>query len=241
MNSIKENQCDRKIETLIPWFVMGQLQGDELKVVEDHISSCKSCAAQVDAERVLAALVQENHKTGNFEVPSNWDMFQSKIISSDMDQSDSIGIEESDDIIPLPSNVVRFPLVSRFKEKLAQPKTLGFIAMAQAAALVAIIAVPNSDPISRIGNSNEYVQTYDTLSSGETPAEQNANAIVQFDPTMSLAEFSKLLSSHDVILVSGPTSTDAYLVQIKESDKEAVLAILRKQDQVLLAESFSAE
>jgi len=241
MRNKNENSCDELIETLIPWFVMNQLQGDDLKAVEDHISSCNSCAAQVESERKLAALVQENHEIENHEIPSDWDNFQDKILSSNLSQSDSIGAEESDGIIFPSSNVIRFPLINRFKEKLVQPKTLGFIAVAQAAALVAVISLPNTNTINRIGSTDEYVQTYDTLSSAGTLTSENANAIIQFDPAMSLDKFGKFLLSNDIILVSGPTSTDVYLVQIKEDDREAVLETLRSQEYVMLVESFSAE
>lgn len=229
-NSI-ENICDTHIETLIPWFITNQLRGEELAAVEQHIGSCEDCANIVQEERKIAALVQDKQV---HVIPSKWSEFQ-QLISSDLDRNDSIELEESNDITPPPSNVIRFPLFNKAKTAISKPKTLGFIAVAQAAALVAVITGPN---INTIGTVNEDNQIYGTLSSGEAPINQDANTLMQFDPSLTLKEFNTLLKSNDIEIISGPTPTNAYVVKISQ---DVTLESLRSHENILLAEPISAE
>src|SRR5690348_15411204 len=42
-------------EELIPWYLTGQLDGDDLALVENHLSSCAHCRRQLAAERRMIA------------------------------------------------------------------------------------------------------------------------------------------------------------------------------------------
>ncbi len=233
MTQSSNNLCDTHIEALIPWFVTNQLDAAEQATVQHHIEVCLDCAKIVDEERKIAALILENEAD---EIPSNWKAFQQQLISSDLDHSDSTEPEESDDIIPPPSNIIRFPLFNKAKTAISKPKTLGFIAVAQAAALAAIIAVPNSNNFNNI--ANEGNQIYDTLSSTELAPQQGVNIIMQFDPSLTVEEFNTLLTSNTIQIVSGPTSANAYVVKIPD---DMTVETLRSKEQILLAEPISAE
>lgn len=233
MTKSAKNLCDAHIEMLIPWFVTNQLQGDELNTIQQHIDSCADCAKLVEEERKIATLVQEKETD---EIPSNWEAFQQKMVSSDLNHSDSMELEESNDIIPPPSNVIRFPLFNKAKTAISQPKTLGFIAVAQAAALVAVISAPNADNFSNIANEDN--QIYGTLSSSEPASGQSANAIMQFDQTLTLEKFNALLASNNIQIVSGPTSSNAYAVKVPDN---VTLETLRSNKNILIAEPISAE
>ena len=233
MTKSAQNLCDTHIEMLIPWFVTNQLCEEEFATVQHHIDGCDDCAKLVEEERKIASLVQESDVN---DIPSNWATFQQRLMSSDLDHSDSIGLEESDDIIPPPSNIIRFPLFNKAKTVISQPKTLGFIAAAQAAALIALISAPNIDTFSNIGDEDN--QIYGTLSSAETAYGKGANTIMQFEPSLTLEEFNTLLISNNIEIVSGPTATDAYMVKISN---DVTLESLRSNKNILLAEPISAE
>lgn len=233
MTKNEQNLCDTHIETLIPWFVTNQLQGDELIAVQQHIESCSNCAKIVEQERKISALVQGSEVA---EIPSKWSEFQQKLMRSDLDLNDPIELEESNDITPPPSNVIRFPLFNKAKTAISKPKTLGFIAVAQAAALVAVVSAPNINTINNI--ENEDNQIYGTLSSGKASPSQGAISIMQFDPNITLEEFNTLLTSNNIEIVSGPTPTNAYMVKISS---DVTLETLRSNKNILLVESISAE
>jgi hypothetical protein len=46
-------------EELLPWYATGQLEGDDLAVVEDHLSSCAHCRRQLAFERRIADQVAQ--------------------------------------------------------------------------------------------------------------------------------------------------------------------------------------
>ncbi len=233
MTQSMKNLCDTQIEALIPWFVTNQLSEKETATVQQHIDNCADCAKLVEEESKIAALIQDSEVN---EIPSNWEAFQKGLTSFDLDHSDSIELEESDDITPPPSNVIRFPLFNKAKTAITKPKTLGFIAVAQAAALVALISTPNVDTITNIGEEDN--QIYGTLSSGEATVEKGANTIMQFNPSLTLEEFNALLARNNIQIVSGPTSTNAYMVKISN---DVTLDNLRSDENILLAEPISAE
>ncbi len=232
--------CSEHIETLLPWFVNGQLDNDDKTLVSKHIESCMACSKLFAEERTLAATLQDTREHNlDYVIPSNWNAFQENLLSSNLDKSDSLEYQESDDISCPSSNIIRFPFFNRVKEKLSDPKTLGFIAMAQAAALVAVISIPNL----KVAH-DDTLQTdaeYNTLSSGDVGINQDANAIIKFQSDMTIDTLNNILKTHNSQLVMGPTSTDAYLIKIPESDKDSVLQILRSNQYIIVAEPISAE
>jgi anti-sigma factor RsiW len=44
-----------ELQQLLPWYVNGTLEGEELHHVEAHLASCAMCATEVQAERALRA------------------------------------------------------------------------------------------------------------------------------------------------------------------------------------------
>lgn len=244
-NEVKKT-CDTRVETLIPWFISGQLECEELAMVEDHVANCRSCAEMVKIERKLASAIGENPMEVHM-IPSDWASFHRKIRESDLDRSVRTQQEEINNNSSPSSNVIRFPLINQFKKKIAQPRTLGAIAIAQAAALVAMISIPNIGvtPVQNsdlgVGETSEVDQTYGVLSSGEQISSSEANILMQFKPEMTLQEFNDIFQNQSITLISGPTSSNAYLVNIAEDDKNAQLLALRSNANVTLAEPISAE
>lgn len=249
MTNMQENLCDSKVELLIPWYVAGQLDGDDIALVETHISECASCNALVGEERKLMAAVKSNNDD-IYQIPTNWENFKQQLAISDSHHNDAAEHEESETISPPLSNVIRFPLIQKAKKSITNPKTLGFIAMAQAAALVAVISVPNAPSIAPsdniadtsaiIANTTEDNQDYGLLSSAKAD-KSKANVIMQLNPDMTIGALNTLLSAHNAQLVSGPNSANAYMVKITAGDFDATLSKLRGHKDVTLAEAINAE
>jgi hypothetical protein len=80
---------------------------------------------------------------------------------------------------------------------------------------------------------------YQTL--GAPPASTMANIVVIFRPQTTEKDFRAILRSNEARLVDGPTVADAYLVHVSAADRAQVLASLRRQPQVVLAEPLDGE
>ena len=228
-----ENCCDTYIESMIPWYVTHQLCEEDRVKVELHIDDCDDCAKIVREETNIAALIQ-GHRSS--DIPSNWKIFQRQLTNSDAVHADSLKLDEHNDIAQFPGNIIHLPVINRMKTAISNPKTLRYIIAAQAAALIAIITIPNQ--VSFADANSEDNQIYDTLSSGEAVSDKDANTIVQFDPNLSLRDFNNLLNSHKIQIISGPTPTNAYIVKIPNDIK---LESLRNDKNILIAEPISAE
>jgi anti-sigma-K factor RskA len=76
---------------------------------------------------------------------------------------------------------------------------------------------------------------------GSAPPPQTANMIVMFGADTSELQMTKLLRANGMTLVGGPTSTAAYLVRVPASSRSAVLARLRSDRHVILAQPIDGE
>lgn len=238
MENNNPTTCDEHVTKLIPWFVTNQLDNEDLHLVSQHLETCNDCNEVVDEERALAAAVRHNCSTKTtVEIPSKWDEFRANILNSDTNNIEVSEHQESDGIInPTPSNVIRFPVLHRAAQKLKQPKTLGYIAMAQAAALVAVISIPNTTSGPTAENSAEY----NTLSSGEVNISQQANAIIQVKPGTAIETLEPIFAENNVKIISS-TSTSAYLVNISSDNVQDTVVALRQNDKITLAEPIGTE
>lgn len=63
MNSKRKQSTHEAFEMLLPWYVNGTLEGDELTQLEKHLPNCEHC-------RDSAALLREMQGTANTEIPT---------------------------------------------------------------------------------------------------------------------------------------------------------------------------
>jgi hypothetical protein len=71
---------------------------------------------------------------------------------------------------------------------------------------------------------------------GSAPAPQSANAIAMFRGDTTESEIRTLLRANGASLAGGPTPTDAYLLHVPAASRAAVLAKLRRDGHVILAQ-----
>lgn len=75
---------------------------------------------------------------------------------------------------------------------------------------------------------------------GSAPAPRAENMMVIFRPDTSERALRETLRSIDARIVDGPTTADAYMLQVPEARRTAALAALRARADVVLAEPVSA-
>ena len=75
---------------------------------------------------------------------------------------------------------------------------------------------------------------------GSAPAPQSANVIAMFRAETTEAQMRELLQSNRASLVDGPTAGGAYLLRVPASSRATVLARLRGDRQVLMAQPIDS-
>jgi hypothetical protein len=71
---------------------------------------------------------------------------------------------------------------------------------------------------------------------GSKVADTDANVVVIFRPEISERDMRQILKSSGARLVGGPTVSDAYLLRVAPVTRTAVVARLRQESEVVLAE-----
>jgi hypothetical protein len=124
---------------------------------------------------------------------------------------------------PVPARPGIFQTLDEIWRALTRPAVAGFVA-AQAVFLLlgASLVLSMTKP------------DYRALGASTAPAA--ANAIVMFQPSASEQQVRTALRAAHATLVGGPTPTDAYLLHIESSDREAAIGRLQADGSVALAQ-----
>jgi hypothetical protein len=116
------------------------------------------------------------------------------------------------------------------EQALAWPGKFGWLLAGQAvlAASFAFILLPNGDPA-----------LYRTL--GGVAVQGGGNVIVIFRPDAREQELRLMLNDNDARFVDGPTSAGAYVLRVPPARRNSILAVLRSQPDVVLAQPVDAD
>lgn len=104
---------------------------------------------------------------------------------------------------------------------------------AQAASLAILV------PLATFGLMRPPPALYRTL--GSPPSAAAGNVIVVFRPESSEATLRAILVQNQARIVDGPTSTDAYVLHVAAEQRQAVLARLKSDRNVVLAEPIDGD
>ena len=202
--TLSRAQPHHDAEELIPWYLTGQLDDEDLAMVEHHLSSCAHCRRQLAAER---RMIDEFAQLSP-QIDSGWARLRQRID------------------VPQPRERLWDKLrgqAAELWESLSRP-AIATLAVAQLAFVVAAGAILLS-----LGQPD-----YRTL--GSAPAPSSANVIAMFRAETTEAQLRDLLQSNGASLVDGPTAGGAYLLRVQASSRPQVLARLRGDRHVLMAQ-----
>jgi len=202
--TLSRAQPHHDAEELIPWYLTGQLDDEDLAMVEHHLSSCAHCRRQLAAER---RMIDEFAQLSP-QIDSGWARLRQRID------------------VPQPRERLWDKLrgqAAELWESLSRP-AIATLAVAQLAFVVAAgaILLSLSQP------------DYRTL--GSAPAPASANVIAMFRAETTEAQLRDLLQSNGASLVDGPTAGGAYLLRVQASSRPQVVARLRGDRHVLMAQ-----
>jgi anti-sigma factor RsiW len=202
--TLSRAQPHHDAEELIPWYLTGQLDDEDLAMVEHHLSSCAHCRRQLAAER---RMIDEFAQLSP-QIDSGWARLRQRID------------------VPQPRERLWDKLrgqAAGLWESLSRP-AIATLAVAQLAFVVAAGAILLS-----LGQPD-----YRTL--GSAPAPSSANVIAMFRAETTEAQLRDLLQSNGASLVDGPTAGGAYLLRVQASSRPQVVARLRGDRHVLMAQ-----
>ena len=196
-------------EELLPWYATGKLAGDDLALVEGHLSSWAHCRRQLAFERRRI----EEFTGLTPEVDSGWARLKQRLEPS-----------------------VQVPRRPGWRSRIGREVSAiwqGFNRPAVAALAFAQFAFVLVGGAMLLSLSRP---SYQALNS--SPPSQSANAIAMFRPDTRESELRGLLQQNGASLVGGPTSAGAYLLRVPAQSRPAVLAGLRGDRHVLMAEAI---
>ena len=196
----------KEAEELLPWYATGQLEPEEVALVDDHLASCAHCRRQLAGERRMV----EEFAALSPEIDAGWERLRQRIQPRSPVRRRGWREKGAADVAAL-------------WQGFARPQVAAF-----AFAQLAFVVVAGSVLLSLSRPS------YHAL--GSAPAPQSANLIAMFRGDTTESQMRTLLRANGATLTGGPTPTDAYLLRVPARSRAAVLAKLRSDDHVVLAQ-----
>ena len=200
-------------EELLPWYATGQLEGDELALVERHLSGCAYCRRQLAFERRMV----DEFAAMTPEVDSGWARLKQRLEAP----------------VPQETQVVVVPR-ERWRDKVANDSAVLWQTFSRPA--IATLAAAQVAFVGIAGTLLYSLSQPSYQALGSAPPPQTANVIAMFSPDTTESQISQLLRSNGAALVGGPTPTDAYLLRVPAVSRQSALTRLRADRHVLLAQ-----
>ena len=203
--------------TLLPWYVTGKLDAQDLARVEAHLRTCLACQAELTAEQSLQAELA--------------DIATDPVTAADTDR-DWAALSRRMAVRPRRPRVASW-LATAANQWNGSAPWLRWAVAAQFGLLVLFgaFALPRLIPAQAPAN-------YHTL--GAAPAVATANVIVMFRPDTTEQTLRQTLKTYDARLVDGPTAANAYMLRVPADQRTAVIAKLRGQSSITLAQPVDA-
>jgi anti-sigma factor RsiW len=199
------------VDTLLPWYVNGALEGDEREVVRAHLEICASCREEAAWLRELhAACTAVDSARG----PSN--------PLRNLRRHLEAGPASRSPQTPPRGAWRRVDAWARWG-----------VAGSLVSAAIVIAAAVMHDSV--------QPALYRTLGAAGTSAYASGSVIVQFDPSTPEREFRRILRAADARVVNGPTQANAYILDIPAGKRGNAISELRKEHAVMLAEPLAPE
>jgi anti-sigma factor RsiW len=202
-----------RIQALLPWFVTGRLEPNDLTEVETHLTQCAACRREAEVERRLRDEVVAMPS----ELADGWAKVGALL-----------------DKRRRPSGWSR--RWGRFVElaRGSRPAARGWMGWAMAAQAVALVALaslalgPAAPPAA-----------YRAL--GSEPVSRTGNVILIFKPQAREAAIRAAIRAGQGRLVDGPTAADGYVLSVPAGQRTKVLSALRRDPNVVLAEPIDSD
>lgn len=208
---ISNEQEHQELQALLPWHVAGTLSGPEQALVRRHLEQCAACRLDADLQRRL--------------------MQAEPAPPAGLDPERALGrLMARVDALPgaAPGRPAAASPLARLRAAFGGGDWRNWALAAQCFVIAGLVlAWTQSAP----------EPAYRALGSGDAAAPE---LIVVFKPDARLADVQQLLGQRGGRIVDGPTVTGAYLLDVDKAQAGALLAALRANPSVQLAEPLDA-
>jgi anti-sigma-K factor RskA len=194
------------VDALLPWYVNGTLRGEELGRVERHIAACEQCRREVHWLRDVFAACAA--------------------IAPIPDAPASAGaadIPRSDGRIP--------PRTWRTRVSAGWQSTQPWMRMLMAAQLAGLVILGTI-----LAVEPRHESSFQTLGASTRQAPARDAIAVVFDPAITEAELRRVITGAGARIVDGPTTTQAFVLEVPAAQSGAAVQKLRAERLVRLAE-----
>lgn len=200
----------------LPWLANGSLQGAELARVQEHLQTCAACRADLSLLHTLRG-------AGESAAPAcDVDAALARLLPQ---------LEAAAPVQPAPALAVRPGWRARLAANDRSWLRAGVLLQC---AVIAVLAVQLLRPAA---GPDAQTAGYRALAAGEGA---RASMVVAFKPDTLEHELRRIVIASGARVIGGPTATGAWLLETAEPPA-AVVARLRAEPAVLLAEPLSAE
>jgi len=209
-----DDSAHREVDEMLPWFVNGTLEAGELAAVEQHVRECARCQREIDMLQQLHAVCAFD-ETAPDATPS-YRRLHERIAGRRRLGS------------------LRDRVRELFRPWQRAPAWARWTIAAQFAG-IAMLAVKVAMPIS------ESAGVYQTLGAPAAHAAHGGTVAVVFVPEATESEFRRIVQSAGARVVDGPTASNAYVLDVPAGQRDAILAALRAEPAVVLAQPLTAQ
>jgi len=202
----------RNADALLPWFVNETLSDDERASVDRHLRDCARCRREVEALRQLQAFCRS--------APARIDA--------------TPGPRNVNDRVSAASRrgFIRPWLQPLLEHWRRAPQWTRWVIATEFAGVVVLAAFAGA-------HDDESTAPYRTLGALSRTSPSATIAVV-FMPDITESEMRRIVQAVGARIVDGPTSTDAYVLQVPTTHPTDALMALRSEPAVMFAEPLSA-
>lgn len=197
---------------LLPWFVIGALDENETRVVEEHLRACAACRSELEWERQLRAA--NNAPLSGRDVDRAFAALRAR----------------------LPAPVRRVTPGERLRRWFERKRPRPWLGWALAAQAAAIIGLGTALVAGRAPSDAPHLYRALSRPVGAEPA----RLVVAFAPQTQIGDVRRVLLASGARIVDGPTAADAYILAVAPERLEAAVQQLRAENSVLLVASLDA-
>jgi anti-sigma-K factor RskA len=198
------------VDALLPWYVNGTLRGEELGRVEGHLAACEQCRREVHWLR---------------------DVFAACAAIAPIPDLPESARAAGSARIDGPGR----PRSWRARVSASWQSTQPWMRMLMAAQLAGLVILATLLAVEPRPESS-----FQTLGASARQAPARDAIAVVFDPAITEAELRRVVTGAGARIVDGPTTTQAYVLEVPAAQSGAAVQTLRAERLVRLAEPLGA-
>jgi hypothetical protein len=203
-----DSKAHNVVDAMLPWYVNGTLDAEEHEYVRLHLEQCAPCRQEVSWLRELHLACEA---AGSVSGPS-------------------------DPLRKFRQHLATRPAPRRWLTLLSDAwrRSTAWTRWSIAALLAAVAITFAGSALHENGDS----ALYRTLGASTSPARAGGSVVIVFEPSTTEAELRRILREAGARVVDGPTSTNAYVLDIPSAQRTDAMQALRKERAVVLVESL---